>query len=161
LHQSAGSQNVLEIHGSLFEVMHAGKGTVIHRFERDDLARLARILRSFVAQESSLLALTWRLRNIYPLDWLGQHRPNLVLFGDALAEPAWSNACRAAENCDVLISVGTSGAVYPAAMLPSRALEAGATVINVDPQPCGDCWLEGPAGTLVPKLVEEAFPAGL
>lgn len=156
LHQSAGSNEVLEVHGSLLEVAHASTGQIVHRFQRQDLARSAELLRSYATKQLSLLSLGWELRKSYPFDWRGQHRPNLVLFGDALAEPAWTNACQAVENCDVLLSVGTSGTVYPAAELPGRATAAGATVISVDPKFGTDCWLQGSAATILPKLIGDA-----
>jgi len=157
LHQSAGSTEVLEIHGSLLEVVDSSTGNTVHRFHRADLARISDTLHSYVSQRTSLFSLLRYLRRVYPFDWRGRNRPNLVLFGDSLAEPAWSNACQEAENCDVLISVGTSGLVYPAAMLPDRAESAGATIIAVDPQPCLGCWLQGNAGAVLPKLVQDAF----
>jgi NAD-dependent deacetylase len=160
LHQAAGSVDVQEIHGSLLEVVDAASGRIVHRFERDELAAIADSLKRYVAGEQSVLSLLAKLRRQYPLDWRGRHRPHLVLFGDALAEPAWTNACRAVDACDVLLSVGTSGVVYPAAMLPARAAERGATVITVDPQPAADCWLRGTAVDVLPTLVRDAFGDG-
>lgn len=157
LHQSAGSQDVLEIHGSLLEVVDASTGRLIRRFERSELSGIAQSLKEYTAGEKSLVGLIGGLRRRYPFDWLGRHRPNLVLFGDTLAEPAWTVARQVVAQCDVFLSVGTSGAVYPAAMLPSQAAASGATVITVDPQPSGDCWLEGSADELLPKLMEAAF----
>lgn len=160
LHQLAGSTDVLEVHGSLLEVVDVSTGKLVERFHRDDLVRIAEALRRYVSKENSLFSLFRQLRRSYPLDWRGRHRPNLVLFGDAMAEPAWSNACRAARECDVFISVGTSGAVYPAAMLPMDAAEAGATVIAIDPEPCYGCWLQGTAADVLPKLFDDAFGDG-
>jgi NAD-dependent deacetylase len=157
LHQSAGSKDVLEIHGSLLEVVDVSTGKLVHRFNRDDLLRLSEALRKYASKESSLFTFFRQLRRCYPLDWRGRHRPNLVLFGDAMSEPAWSKACQAVKACDVLLSVGTSGAVYPAAMLPDDAAKSGATVIAIDPQPCNGCWLQGTAADILPKLVSDAF----
>lgn len=157
LHQSAGSKDVLEIHGSLLEVVDVSTGMLIQRFNRDDLLRIAETLRKYASKESSLFSFFRQLRRSYPLDWRGRHRPNLVLFGDAMAEPAWSKACQAVNECDVFLSVGTSGAVYPAAMLPNDAAKAGATVIAIDPQSCDGCWLQGAAADVLPKLVSDAF----
>ncbi|MBL8850737.1 MAG: iron dicitrate transport regulator FecR [Planctomycetaceae bacterium] len=157
LHQAAGSTSVLEIHGSLLEVVDVSTGRLVHQFGRDELQSISRTLREYVAGERSLASSALLLRRQFPLDWRGRHRPNLVLFGDALAEPAWTHAGRAVDACDTLISVGTSGAVYPAALLPSRAEAHGATVITVDPQPAAGCWLEGPAGDVLPRLIADAF----
>lgn len=157
LHQTAGSANVYEIHGSLLEVIDTSTGKLVRRFEREDLRRIAESLRKYTLKENSALSLIWELKKQYPFDWLGRHRPNLVLFGDNLAEPAWSNACQAVDECDLLLSVGTSGAVYPAAMLPNQAANAGAIVVTIDPQFSHGCWLQGNAGTVLPKLVDDAF----
>lgn len=157
LHQSAGSKEVHEIHGSLMEVVDVSTRSVIKRFNRSELAEIADLLKSYVVSQRSLVSLLWHFRKRYPIDWLGRHRPNLVLFGDELAEPAWTNAGRAVDSCDVMIAVGTSGVVYPAAMLPGRAANAGATVITIDPQPNGECWLEGRSEIVLPKLIQDAF----
>jgi len=88
----------------------------------------------------------------------GLHVPRVVLFGDAMAEPAWSHAMEAVRRCDCMIQVGTSGTVMPAAMLPVEAKAAGAKVITIDPnQAEGDLWLEGTTATVLPKLVDTAF----
>ena len=157
LHQSAGSKDVLEIHGSLLEVVDVSTGKLVRRFDGDDLVRIAEALRQYASKQDSLFTFFRQLRRSYPLDWRGRHRPNLVLFGDAMAEPAWSKSCQAVKECDVFLSVGTSGAVYPAAMLPSDAAKAGATVIFIDPQPCEGCWLQGTAAEILPKLFDDAF----
>lgn len=157
LHQTAGSKDVLEIHGSLLEVVDVSNGMLVQRIDRADLVQIAETLRRYASKQSSLFSFFRQLRRAYPLDWRGRHRPNLVLFGDAMAEPAWSKACQVAKECDVFLSVGTSGAVYPAALLPDDAAKAGATLIAVDPQPCDGCWLQGTAADVLPKLVGDAF----
>jgi NAD-dependent deacetylase len=68
---------------------------------------------------------------------------------------------QAARLCNVMLVVGTSGMVLPAATLPSEARSAGARVIDVGPEPgSGDVWLKGPAGEVLPALVREAFSNG-
>jgi len=157
LHQTAGSTDVLEVHGSLLEVIDSVTAHVVQRIDRSQLTQIAEALRKYAGKQSSLVSLLAELRKHYPLDWLGRHRPNLVLFGDAMAEPAWTKACEVVDQCDLFISVGTSGEVYPAAMLPDQAAEAGAMVITVDPQASGDCPLRGNAGIVLPKLIDDAF----
>jgi NAD-dependent deacetylase len=157
LHQTAGSTMVLEVHGSLAEIVHASTGDVVHRLDREEMQRIAGILRDYSEKRTGLLSFARQLRKVHRFDWLGRHRPNLVLFGDAMAEPAWTNASKAAENCDLFLSVGTSGAVYPAAMLPTLATNAGARVVTVDPHVSGPCWLQGTAGSVLPKLMDAAF----
>ncbi len=158
LHQDAGSSQVLELHGSLLEVINVADRKIVKRFERDDLLIIADALHRYAEKEISLMTLVMQLRRLYPFDFRGRHQPNLVLFGDAMAEPAWTHACSAVENCDVLIAIGTSGSVFPAAFLPGRAELAGATVISISPTPCDGCWLQGTAGEILPHLVSAAWP---
>jgi NAD-dependent deacetylase len=85
-------------------------------------------------------------------------RPDVVWFGEMLPEDAVARAWRLAEQCDVLLLVGTSGTVWPAAELPHVARRAGARVIEVNPDPSeltplADVFLQGPAGDVLPRLV--------
>ncbi|AVT35708.1 NAD-dependent deacylase [Plantactinospora sp. BB1] len=88
-------------------------------------------------------------------------RPGVVWFGEALPEAALSAAIRAAAGCDVLLAVGTSGVVYPAAEIPGIAARSGATVIQVNPEPtpldpvCA-INLRGTAAEVLPALVAAA-----
>lgn len=88
----------------------------------------------------------------------GYVRPGVVWFGEALPEDALVAAFDAADACDVLLAVGTSGVVYPAASLPGRARMAGAFVAEINPVPSAlsdgmDARLAGPGGTILPELV--------
>jgi NAD-dependent deacetylase len=85
-------------------------------------------------------------------------RPGVVWFGEALPGDAWMKAERACGACDLLLVVGTSAAVHPAAGLIGVARSAGAKVIVVNTQPSGasgmaDVELIGPAGELLPKVL--------
>jgi NAD-dependent deacetylase len=87
----------------------------------------------------------------------------VVWFGESLPEQALARAWEAAQGCDLLLSVGTSGMVEPAASLPRVAYAAGATVavINPDLRPRAEgrlFALAGRSGALLPALVEAAFP---
>lgn len=62
-------------------------------------------------------------------------RPGVVWFGESLPTPILQQAQAAAEACDLWITVGTSGLVYPAAELPLVAARAGATLVQVNPLP--------------------------
>lgn len=89
----------------------------------------------------------------------GWVRPDVVWFGETLPEGALVRAMQLAEEADVMLVVGTSGVVQPAASLPFIAKRAGATIIEVNPQrsditAIADVWLAAPAGTVLPELVE-------
>lgn len=65
----------------------------------------------------------------------GLIRPGIVWFGEMLPAEAWDRAYAALERCDLAIVIGTSGVVQPAASLPFVALGAGASVVEVNPEP--------------------------
>ena len=55
--------------------------------------------------------------------------------GEALPEEPWQRAVEATSTADVLVVVGTSSIVYPAASLPEMALARGVVVVEVNPEP--------------------------
>ncbi len=161
LHSEAGSSRVLEIHGSLLRVVWAAERKLVRVISRAELRDLVEKLEQTVdsgrANTVRLLAI---LRPIFGMDFRGIYRPDVVLFGDAMAEPEWTQAVRAARECDLVLSVGTSGQVYPAALIPTEAKDHGAKWIHIDPsERAGDVWLQGRAGSLLPRLVEKAWPS--
>lgn len=88
----------------------------------------------------------------------GLARPGVVWFGEELPADAWRAAEEAATGSELLLVVGTSAVVYPAAGLVPRAKRAGARLIelNAEETPCSsamDCALRGLAGELLPALV--------
>lgn len=85
-------------------------------------------------------------------------RPDVVWFGEMLPPGVFERAESLARACDVMLVVGTSGMVYPAAGLPGVARAAGATVIEVNTSRSEltsrvDMFLEGSAGRVLPELV--------
>jgi NAD-dependent deacetylase len=149
---------VLEIHGTLFEIVDVRTGRLRRRISREDLRQIVFRVRSAMGAPLAAVQLMAALQPLFGVDLQGGHRPRLVLFGDAMAEPAWTESREAVQSCDVLLSVGTSGAVFPAALLPIDAQQAGATVITIDPSQSGlGLHLRGAAGDLLPGLVDDAF----
>ena len=85
-------------------------------------------------------------------------RPGVVWFGEFLPEGALVAAQQAASACDVMLVVGTSGAVWPAAGLAGRAKTRGAFVAIVNPHDSeidaeADVVLRGTAATVLPALL--------
>ena len=164
LHQAAGSQVVHEVHGSLFEVVTL-QGRTVRRLSPAQMQAIVEGLRSARGAPMSRFRMFRALRPMLGMSRRGLYRPAIVLFGEMMAEPAWSNSVEAVEACDCLISVGTSAAVFPAAGLVDLARRHGAKVITVDPAGgAGESVLRAPAGEALPALVEAAFgsvpPAG-
>jgi NAD-dependent deacetylase len=158
LHQDAGSTVVHDVHGSLFDIVSVG-GRFLRRIRRKDLLKIVDRLHRARRGPLRLARMALAMRPLAGLGTAGAHRPGLVLFGDALPPDTWAAAESAAADCDLMLTVGTSGLVYPAAGLPQLARSKGATLITIDPSECGlsDIWLRGAAGEIVPKLTSAAF----
>jgi NAD-dependent deacetylase len=146
LHERAGSPTPIHLHGSLFAARCA------------DCGRAA----PAPAGPSEEPADGRRVPPPHCVRCKGLIRPGVVWFGEPLPTAALADAAEAAFSCDVLLSVGTSGLVYPAAEIPQVAARAGATVIQVNPQPTpldeiAAINLRGPAAVILPELIAAAW----
>jgi NAD-dependent deacetylase len=88
----------------------------------------------------------------------GLARPGVVWFGEPLPDGMMKEAEHAAASAQVLLVIGTSAMVYPAASLVPYAKQGGAKVIEINTEDTAftnlvDCALRGPAGELVPSLI--------
>ena len=63
----------------------------------------------------------------------GLYKPDFVFFGEGIPPAAHAQAHDAARRTDVMLVVGSTGEVYPAALVPRWAAEAGATIIEINP----------------------------
>lgn len=158
LHQEAGSHGVRQIHGSLLEIVDR-HGQRVRKLSRGDLLALTRAVERATERSWALSRLGLALWPLAGPSRHGWHRPNVVLFGQELRQPDWDDAVRGAEQCDLMLVVGTSGLVMPAASLPQLARSHAAPVILVDPAPQAraDIHVRGRAGELMPELVRQAF----
>lgn len=133
LHRRAGSVGVIEIHGNIFKYKCFDNEHPIEELPDDDA--------------------------VPPLCSCGSMiRPDVVWFGEQLPEDRIVRSYRALHACDVILVVGTSGLVVPAAYFPSIAKQEGAQVIEVNPEPSqvtreADIFLQGPAGEVMPRVV--------
>jgi NAD-dependent deacetylase len=158
LHQDAGSTVVKQIHGTLLETVNARTGRFERLVTRLELHAIAEQMRGLASGHFTAARLALAIQPIFGLGVHGFRRPDLVLFGDALREPDWSDALAAVRDCDLLLSVGTSGLVMPAALLPAEAAAHGAAIMGIDPHdPAGDVAIAEPAGVVLPRLVSAAF----
>lgn len=92
----------------------------------------------------------------------GLIRPGVVWFGELLPFTALARALEAVEHCDLLLSIGTSALVDPAAQLPLAALARGVPVLQINPEPtpldARATWnLHAPAAATLPGLLARAW----
>jgi NAD-dependent deacetylase len=85
-------------------------------------------------------------------------RPDVVWFGEMLPADQLQTAIAACEMADVMLVIGTSGVVRPAADMPYHAKQHGATLIEINPveseiTPISDLWLAGPSGDILPRVL--------
>ena len=140
LHQRAGSKRVLELHGSLQFV---------------DCLRCGRTYEWKVVEKK--LENDEEIKCECGCPYL---KPRVVFFGEALPRDVLSEAIVESKKADVLMVVGSSLVVYPAAHLPRMAKERGAKLIlinaeRIDAEYLFDVVIHGRAGEILPKIVEE------
>jgi NAD-dependent deacetylase len=142
LHERAGSEGVLHLHGSLFATrcFDCGRPASLASEVPDEPEGGRRVAPPRCAHCG------------------GRVRPGVVWFGEMLPDDVLKQAFAAARDCDVLLSIGTSSLVFPAAQIPIDANRAGAKVIQVNPNATdldaiADFNLRGTAATVMPALV--------
>lgn len=141
LHHLAGSRRVLELHGNIWKMRCLDEGIVIENRET-------------------------------PLKELPPHcprcqgllRPHVVWFGESLDGAVLSEAFRLCQECEVIISVGTSAVVQPAASLPVAASQNGALLVEINFEPTPLTSLAqfsflGKAGEILPQIHEALLEA--
>jgi NAD-dependent deacetylase len=91
----------------------------------------------------------------------GMLKPDAVLFGEQLPARVLMEAERRSRTCDLCIALGSTLTVYPAALIPQFASQAGAglVIINMGPTELdrmADIRIEGKAGVIAPEIVQRA-----
>jgi NAD-dependent deacetylase len=157
LHQRAGSQAVVELHGSIFEVRYIGSAKS-REISVETLAAVLNDLEDICRHRPRPRELLKAISPIAGFDSGGIYRPNIVLFGDGLPKAAWDRAVSAAARCDCMLIVGCTQRVEPAASVPCLARTSGARIIGIGPESTGaDVWLTGTAGDLLPRLIQNVL----
>ena len=116
LHRKAGSERVIEVHGSIDECVCLECGG------RVSLEQVLKLIEQHPGAPECAACVS-------PL------KPNVVLFGELLPEQAMNDAYALASNADLLIGVGSSLEVYPVASLPRVTLDSGGRVALVTQGP--------------------------
>jgi NAD-dependent deacetylase len=135
LHQEAGSVAITEIHGNrtMLRCIECGRRETMRDVEEDDLPLACAVCGGMIKSDT-------------------------VMFGEPIPPRALAECRRQALAADVMLVIGTSGTVYPAADYPVQVLNAGGALIesNVDDTPftpyC-EVVLRGPSGELLPRVV--------
>jgi NAD-dependent deacetylase len=87
-------------------------------------------------------------------------RPDCIFFGEMIPADALIRSQRVSAACDVMLVIGTSAMVQPAATMPLIAKDNGAIIIEINPEPTpltsriGTLTLLGGAGSIMPRLIE-------
>jgi NAD-dependent deacetylase len=86
-------------------------------------------------------------------------RPDIVFFGERLPEQVYERAMALAEVSRVLLVIGTSTVVRPASDIPYAARQAGARLVEINPEPSDltsfvDLHLPGRSGDILPRIVD-------
>lgn len=140
LHQKAGSQKVIELHGNIRrnKCILCGKVYIDLEFESKEIPPRCQCE--------------------------GMIRPDVVWFGEMLPQEALKAAFDASQHCDIFMSIGTSALVSPASQLPLVALRSKTYVveINLEPTPISNLVHEsilGKAGEILPSLINTLLKA--
>ncbi|MBW1854518.1 MAG: NAD-dependent deacylase [Deltaproteobacteria bacterium] len=137
LHHEAGNKNVIEFHGNHRRAycMECGK--------------------QIKSEEISLETLPPHC------DCGGVIRPDVVFFGEAIPHEALTQSNHDVKSCDVMLVIGTSAEVQPAASLPGIAKSSGATIIEINIQETGftgytsDYFIKGKSGEILPQIIDK------
>ncbi len=134
LHQEAGNKKVIELHGNIYKT----KCSSCNKPHNDAINPGADVPKC--------------------LHCNGLLRPDVVLFGENLAENVLRQAHEVSAGCEIFFSIGTSSLVEPAASLPLLAKANGAYVVEINSEetpltPQADESLRGSAGKILPALV--------
>jgi len=140
LHVKAGTKKIIELHGNIWRVRCVEEGTTSDN--RD-----------------------------FPLKEIPPHcpacgallRPDVVWFSESLDPEILHRAYILSSNCQIMFVIGTSAVVQPAASLPLLAAEAGAKIVEINPDPTpltpyADFSFRGKAGEILPfmdKLIDK------
>jgi NAD-dependent deacetylase len=138
LHQQAGSQDVVELHGNITRTKCFDEDIVVDR---------------------------WQETGEVPprcLNCGGLLRPDVVWFGESLPQGALEAGLKATQECDLFFSIGTSAFVQPAASFGPEAKRNGALLVEVNLAETpltgiADYFLRGQAGEILPRLLEVAL----
>jgi NAD-dependent deacetylase len=139
LHQKAGNTNVIEYHGNHRQLKCPSCSTTS----------------PFTEESTKVLP--------YPTceKCGGPLKPDVVFFGEQIPVKAMLRANQEAESCKVMVIIGTSGVVYPAAEIPFIAASKGAVIVEVNVEQTSftpsitNHFLQGGSSAIMPAILKE------
>ncbi len=143
LHEKAGSKEVVELHGT---VMYAHCLNCGAQYKRSD------VLERVKEGESPPLCTKSGCSGIL--------KSNTILFGEPLPQDALMRAYQLTETCDLMLVLGSSLVVYPAAQLPNVAVRCGAKLILINLEETekdylAEIVLNGKIGDILPRIIDK------
>ena len=140
LHQEAGSKTVYEYHGTAQTMVcnNCGEKYLSKDVDLSKLPPLCKKCNSVI-------------------------KPDFIFFGEGIPEKANRLSFEAANKADVFLVIGTTGEIMPASMIPHRAKENGAKIIEINIKRSNytnsitDIFIESKAGTVLPKIFQEIY----
>ena len=143
LHQKAGSQHVIEMHGTLSTLSCT---SCFKKFEASPF------IQPYIETGKIPTCLSCN----------GILKPDVILFGEQLPQSAWYEAQRAARQCDLMVVAGSSLEVLPVAGLPMQALDRGAHLIIINNTPTylnvrADIVILDDVATIIPEIAKRVF----
>ena len=146
LHQKAGAKRVLETHGTLRTLSCT---QCFHQFDSSSF------LKKFIDDGAIPLC----------SDCGAILKPDVILFGEQLPQKTWREAQKTAQDCDLMLIVGSSLEVLPVAGLPMQTLDRGGHLIIINQTPTylnirADIVFTQDAAELLPLLAEEIIKSG-
>ena len=138
LHRAAGSSDIIELHGNLQRNKCSREGTIIN-------------CNDVHSAENGLLKCPHCGAFL---------RPDVVWFGESLPHDELNRAFQESMQCDVFLSIGTSGLVEPAASLPRIAKQVSAFLVEINPEATplsviADVILRAKSGKVLPMLAKQ------
>ncbi len=137
LHQEAGNAEVIEFHGNFRRAICLKCGS---RYKMSEIS----------------------LEKLPPRCSCGNAlKPDAVFFGEPITPLTLQRAQEISQNCDLMLVIGTSAVVYPAASMPEIAKQAGAKIIEINPEKTylsdyiSDYFIKGLSGKILPIIVDE------
>lgn len=137
LHQRAGSTRVVELHGNISRVKCSKEGTPYKEWVENGAVPLCPACGAFL-------------------------RPDIVWFGEQLPREQLAQSYDECDRANIFFSIGTSSVVQPAASLPIYAQNAGALLVEINPEDTpltkdAEFVLRGASGVVLPELLHSAW----